>query len=155
MLQYHFDILSASRKKILELIKDLSIEQLNNIPQNFNNNIAWNFGHLLVTQQLVCYKMTGLSCHVSEDYIKKYIKGSKPEEEICEEEIGNIKELFIMLISNTQKDIQERKFTAYKSYTTSYGITLNSIQDAIIFNNIHEGLHLGYIMALKRNVSQR
>ncbi|MGB5463369.1 MAG: DinB family protein, partial [Aureibaculum sp.] len=30
--------------------------------------------------------------------------------------------------------------------------TLNNIQDAIEFNNFHEGIHLGYILALKKLV---
>ena len=34
--------------------------------------------------------------------------------------------------------------------TTSYNVILKTVEDAIVFNNIHEGLHLGYMMALNR-----
>ncbi len=33
---------------------------------------------------------------------------------------------------------------------TSAGIRLESVEDAIAFNNFHEGIHLGYVMALKK-----
>ena len=48
------------------------------------------------------------------------------------------------------KDYDSDFFTEYTPYTTSLGIDLKSIQDAIIFNNIHEGLHYGYILAQRR-----
>ena len=38
----------------------------------------------------------------------------------------------------------------YTAYSTSFGIDLKNIQDAIIFNNMHESLHFGYAMAQKR-----
>lgn len=32
------------------------------------------------------------------------------------------------------------------------GMDLKNIEDAVLFNNIHEGQHLGYIMAQKRAI---
>ncbi|MCB0460976.1 MAG: DinB family protein, partial [Flavobacteriaceae bacterium] len=57
-MEKQVEILKANRKGILSLIEGLSIMQLNKIPQGFKNNIAWNVAHLLVTQQLLCYKLS-------------------------------------------------------------------------------------------------
>ena len=49
-----------------------------------------------------------------------------------------------------EEDYHKGVFKTYNEYTTSYNVTLNNIEKAIMFNNVHEGLHLGYIMALKK-----
>lgn len=50
------------------------------------------------------------------------------------------------------KDYDDDFFPDYTSYTTSFGLDLKSIQDAIIFNNMHESIHLGYAMAQRRAI---
>lgn len=50
------------------------------------------------------------------------------------------------------KDFGADLFSDYTPYTTSFGLDLKNIQDAIIFNNMHETLHYGYIMAQKRAI---
>jgi hypothetical protein len=47
------------------------------------------------------------------------------------------------------KDYDDDFFPDYTAYSTSFGIDLKNIQDAIIFNNMHESLHFGYVMAQK------
>ena len=50
------------------------------------------------------------------------------------------------------KDYDADFFADYTPYTTSFGLDLKNIQDAIIFNNMHETLHYGYAMAQKRAI---
>ena len=52
-----FEVLKKSREIVTRLVSGLSIEQLHSIPQGFKNNIAWNVAHLVVTQQLLHYKL--------------------------------------------------------------------------------------------------
>ena len=66
-MQKKFDDLLKTRKFLLKITAHLSNEQLNKIPAPFKNNIAWNLAHLVVTQQLLCYKLSGLKCLVSEE----------------------------------------------------------------------------------------
>jgi hypothetical protein len=40
----------------------LDLAQLNIVPDGFNNSIAWNIAHILVTQQLLHYKLSGKDC---------------------------------------------------------------------------------------------
>ena len=145
-----FNILKKSRQLTLKAIDHLTIEQVNKIPEGFKNNVAWNIAHLVVTQQLLCYKLSGLDCLINEDLIAKFRKGSAPSYEISEEEFKGIKKLFLALPDKLVEDFEKGVFKNYSTYSTSVDITLNDIKDAISFNNYHEGIHLGVILQLKK-----
>jgi hypothetical protein len=147
-----FDILREGRKFILKIIDGYSIEQLNSIPKGFKNNIAWNITHLLVTQQLLCYNLSGLPMHVSEEMVNLYKKGTAPENEISSIEFEKIKEQFITIVDQSEKDYKEGLFKDFNEYTTSVNITLSDIDSAIAFNDYHEGIHLGSILSLRKLV---
>ena len=70
--------LLETRKNFIGLIESLTTEQLNKIPDRFSNNIIWNFGHNVVTQQLLCYKLAGKEPYMNEEIINEFRKGSKP-----------------------------------------------------------------------------
>ena len=154
MIDKQFDILEKTRKVTLKIIDGLSMDQINTIPSGFNNNIAWNFAHLVVAQQLLCYRMSGLDCNVDENSINSYKKGTAPNPEVkmTEKELQYFKELFVSNIDRIKQDYKSGKFNEYQHYTTSMDISLNCIEDAISFNNVHEGLHLGSILALRKCV---
>ena len=94
-MEKQFEILKASRIIILKVIENLSLEQINKIPTGFKNNIAWNVAHLLVTHQLLLYKLSGLPIAISDEMVKKYTKGSAPESDIIQQELEQIKEQFL------------------------------------------------------------
>lgn len=151
-MDYNFYILEQTRSNILNAIKDYSIEELNTIPEGFNNNLIWNFGHVIVTQQLLCYGLSGLPMHLEDELINKYRKGSKPTDFVDEAEFELLKDKTFQLIEQTKKDYAAGIFKTYKSYTTSFNVTLNSVEEGIAFNNVHEGLHFGSILALRKLV---
>ena len=147
-----FDILRQSRKLILKIIDGYSIEQLNLIPIGFKNNIAWNVAHLIVTQQLLCYNLSGLPMYVSEEMVALFKKGTTPEKAITSIEFEKIKEQFISIIDQFEKDYKEGVFKDFNEYTTSVNVTLKDIDSAIAFNDYHEGIHLGIILSLRKLV---
>ena len=151
-MEKQFDILKANRLLILKLIDNYSLEQLNKIHAGFKNNIAWNIGHLLVTQQILCYKFSGLPMYISDTIIEKYRKGTAPENDMTAQELEYIKSQLLQLVDQFYTDYKSGMFKSFTSYTTSANVTLNSISDAIEFNNFHEGIHYGYILALKNNL---
>ncbi|CAA0156902.1 DinB family protein [Tenacibaculum maritimum] len=143
-----FEVLKKSREIVLSKIDNLSLEQLHKTPKGFKNNIAWNLAHLVVTQQLLHYKLSGLNCLVPDELIEKYRKGTAPSETFTQEELNEVKELFLGLPQTLEEDYNAAIFKNYLGYTTSMDFNLTSIEDAIEFNNLHEGIHLGIIMAL-------
>lgn len=148
------EIIHQTRKSALEHIKELTIEQLNHIPDGFNNNIAWNLGHMVAAQQGVCYKRSGNTpMHINDDFFIRYKPESKPERFITPEEIEEIKILLFSTIDKLEIDYQNSIFGEHAPWTTRYGVHISNLDEAINFLPFHEGLHFGYIMALKRVVN--
>ena len=144
------EILGKTRANFLNVIEDLTIEQLNEIPSGFNNNIIWNLGHLLATQQSLCYLKANLKMTIDEQYFLNYKPETKPNGFVESTEVEKIKALFISVVGNLDSDYIKNVFTGYTSWTNRYGIEITNIDDAIAFVLFHEGIHLGYVMALKR-----
>jgi hypothetical protein len=142
----------ASRNLIFKLIEGYTLEQLNKVPEGFNNNIIWNVAHIVVTQQLLVYKLSGLPMLVTDEMVEKYRKGSKTEHFASQEEVNKIMSLLTETIDLTEKDIEKKVFTDFTEYPTSAGYVLTSAQDAMAFNNFHEGIHLGVILGHRKLV---
>lgn len=151
-MKTHFDILRKSRELVLNELEGLSLAQLHTIPQGFKNHIAWNVAHVLVTQQLLHYKLSDLNCLCPDDLIETHKKGTSPTVTFSEEEFEEVKELFAGLPDTLQEDYEAGIFENYSEYPTSTGFVIHSIEEAIAFNNFHEGIHYGMIRAIKKLV---
>lgn len=139
-----------TRKNFVELIGGLSLEQINFIPEGFSNNIIWNFGHIVVSQQVLCYERANVAVKISDDLLSRYRKGRKPEKFIAQEEVEKLKKLCLKLLTILEEDIQNPLFNDYETVTVHYGATLNSIHDAVNFFSLHDGVHYGYAMAIRK-----
>jgi len=106
----------------------------------------------VVTQQLLCYKLSGLKCLVSEEMINNFQKGTAPTYTISEAEFDAIKKQFVAFPKVLEQDFSKGTFKQYFEYKTSVDITLSTIEDGVTFNNYHEGLHLGIILQLLKFV---
>ena len=151
-MKTQFNILRKGRELVLKFIDGLTLEQLHTIPEGFSNNIAWNVAHLVVTQQLLIYRMSGKDCLVSDELIEAYKKGTKPTTQFTQEEFDEVLDLFKGLPNTLEEDYEAGIFTEYSAYKTSTGFVIDSMEKAVIFNNFHESLHLGVIMSLKKLV---
>ena len=145
-----FKIWETNRNIYLSFLENYSLEQLNKIPEGFSNNLIWNIGHIIATQQGLVYRLSGLPMYISEEMKTAYQKGSYPTGATTQAEVDEIKDLLISLISKTKKDYADGKFTSYSDYTTSTGFNLKSSEEAMEFNNYHEGIHLGCLMAIRK-----
>ena len=151
-MDWAFDITVKNRQIMASFLDGFSLEELNKAPKEFNNNIIWNIAHLVVTQQLLTYNLSGLPMLINDEMVKKYRKGSKVETEVSQEEVNQIKELLFSTLEMTKQDYKNGLFKNYKEYTVTTKSTLSNIEQAIEFNNFHEGIHLGYILAMKKSL---
>lgn len=147
-----FDVQKTIREILLKIVDNHSLAQLNKIPEGFSNNIIWNVGHCIAAQQSLVYKLSGLPTMVSEDFILKYRKGTKPEGDVSQAEVDEIRTLLLTTLEKTENDFESGLFVEYTEYTTSMGFTLRNVQNALDFNNYHEGTHTGIIMAIRKLV---
>lgn len=146
------DQIKSTRIFILDLVKDLSIEQLNKIPDGFNNNIIWNIAHLTAAQQNLCYNRSGILPTVADKHLFPFLSGTKPDASINELEIEGIYSTLISSIDQFKMDYANQLFLEFNQWDKRYGMKLKTIDDAINFIPFHEGMHIGYIMALKKLV---
>ena len=84
-MQAAFEVQKTSRNILLKFLESYSLEQLNKIPEGYNNNIIWNIGHIIASQQGLVYKLSGLPALVSEDFINRI--------KLLEEQYPNLKAL--------------------------------------------------------------
>ncbi len=147
-----FKTWKTSRKLLSDYFDKYTLEQLNHIPAGYSNNLIWNIGHIIVAQQSLVYKLSGLPGYVSDDLISKYKPGTKPAGPVSQEEADELKTLLLSLVEKTETDFQNGAFVTFTERMTGTGFHLTSLQDAFEFNNYHEGLHLGYMMGIRKFV---
>jgi DinB superfamily len=138
------------RQMLLDMVNNLTTEQLNHVPAGFNNNIIWNMGHLIAAQQSICYRRSGNGLKVSDTFFETFKPGSKPDRFFDSNEIDEIKGLLLSTINEFEKDYILKSFENYEIWTTRFGAEITSIDVAAEFIFFHEGLHVGCVSALKK-----
>ena len=152
-MDFTFQVLNNTREIFNKIIDNNSLEDLNKIPNGFNNNVIWNIGHVVVSEQLLAYRLSGLESMLSDEMINKYRKDTKPEGNVSQDEVNQIKALLFSTIEKTKEDYSNGLFKTYNEYTVSTtGNTLTNIDEALQFVAVHEGLHYGYVLALLKAV---
>lgn len=141
-------MLKTERQLIFKGIENLSDEQLLNIPAGRKNNIVWNLGHIIVTQQVLHYTLSRIEMRIPKEMAAMFRTGTNPE---LWKEIPNITELKSLLLELPDRFFDDYKnglFKEFRPYKTSTGVELNSFEDAVAFNYFHEGTHTGIILGL-------
>jgi hypothetical protein len=151
-MDWAFDITIKTRKFLNSFIENLSLLELNKVPDGFNNNIIWNIAHVIVTQQLLVYNLSGLPTIASKEMIDSFRKGTRPLRDLNQAEVDAISNLLFSTIEKTKDDYDSKLFQTYNQYTVTTKNTISNVEEAIEFNNFHEGIHLGYILALRKSI---
>lgn len=147
-----FNVTRVSRQVYDRFFENYTTEQLNKIPPGFSNNLIWNIGHIVVSQQMLMYLASGNTPNISMEMIDRYKRGTRPENDASSEEIAEIRSMLFTLIDKSEEDYNAGVFTTYTERKTELGFTLTSIEDAIESNNYHEATHLGIMMSLRKFV---
>ena len=107
-MDYCSDITLKTRIFFQQILENYNLDQLNKIPEGFNNNIFWNIKHLVVTHKL------------------------------------------FSTLEQTKKDYSQGIFNKFNEYMVTTKSTLTRVEEAMEFNNFHDGIHLGYVLAQLR-----
>jgi len=151
-MDFNFDIALKTRTIFFTMLENYTLEQLNKKPKGFNNTIFWNIKHIVVTQQLLIYGLSNLPLQITESETEDYRKGSKFKMDASKQDVALLKKQLFSTIEQTEKDFRNGVFKTFTPYTVSTKSTLTTVEEALQFNNFHEGIHLGYIMALKKGL---
>ena len=151
-MDWNHNVTLKNRTLLSKFLENFSLQQLNTVPKGYRNSIFWNVAHTIVTQQLLVYGLSSQPMLVDSEFIKTYRKDSKTVHEATGAELAIVKTLLFSTIEQTKIDYDNGVFKNYTPYTTSLNVTLSTIDEAIRFNTFHEGIHLGYILAMKNSL---
>ena len=147
-----FRIWQTSRGLYQNFLDSYSLEQLNTIPVGMSNNLIWNIGHVIVSQQKLMYELSGLPMHIPDSLFEKYQNGSRPDGKTTQTEVDEIKKLLSEMVEKTKADFEAGIFKEFHPYQTKTGFHLGTLKEAMEFNNYHEGIHLGIMMSIKKYI---
>ena len=151
MLQAAADILMGARERMANGLKELTPEQWFTQPDGFANNIAWNVGHLVMAQQGLCYGRLGLDAPIGQEKISElrtlYGSGTSPADWTENPDTDELVRLFVELPKQMGEDVAAGKFDNLEMPEPVEGRfpPPQSVMHGLIFNQYHEGLHLGTI----------
>ncbi len=150
-----FEITEKLHALYLTVLQNTPEEELFVVPDTHNNHLFWNIAHALVTEQALVYKLSNLKPRLDEALISRYSKGTFPEGGARSQEVKQVAEALPLTPKWMREDYENGIFREFNTYTTSAGVTLNSVEDAIQFNQFHLGLHYGTLLSLKKLVKAR
>lgn len=151
-METEFKTTRTSREIYNRFFDNYTLQQLNKIPAGHNNNLIWNIGHVVISQQSLVYKGASQKPLISEGLIGHYMRGTKPERNVTHAEADELRGLLFSVLDKTEEDYRNGLFTAYNARKSELGFMLSTVEDAIAFNNYHEGIHLGIMMQLRKLV---
>ncbi|MGJ7033577.1 DinB family protein [Niabella hirudinis] len=139
---YTFKIIDSIRQKAISLIRASSPEVLNQVPAGFNNNIIWNFGHLVVSGYSLVFKATQVDPGFIIPLQDNYRKGSKPSAPATQQEIDELIRLSDAFTLAVKEALDANRFQEITEYTTdTYGVPVTSIEEMLITVAAHDTLH--------------
>ena len=154
-ISFILQTLRSNRIALTRILDETPVDILAEIPAGFRNNNWWNIAHILVVQQLIHYKLSGLPVYIDKELVKGYSKGSAPGGPPHKDTLMSVRESLTETVKWLERDYKAGRFVTYTPYTTSARVTLNSIEDALLFNLYHEGLHMGVIRSLQKVTGHR
>tara|TARA_B100000767_G_scaffold188462_1_gene175786 strand:+ start:586 stop:1041 length:456 start_codon:yes stop_codon:yes gene_type:complete len=143
-------ILEHNRKIFYKILKSYPLDQLNKVPEGFNNSIFWNVTHCVVVQQRLMYQLSGNSIHIDKKWLDNYDKGTFPKIPATIEDLKSVKVLLFSTLKYLDEDIKNSLFKKYRSFTSSTNQIIDSYDSALAFVLFHDGIHLGSILAIRK-----
>lgn len=142
------EITMSSIEKIPEEIADV-------VPEGFNNNIRWNFGHIAVVQERLVYHVLGEKLNLPNEYVELFGPGTRPADwketppsleeisTILTEQIARIKEFVPGRLS-------EKLPTPFQN---RMGISFYTLGETLLFSFYHEAMHMETIKRIYKIIS--
>lgn len=152
---FECEVLMASRNRLLQLIEKNDKEILFKIPEGFNNNIIWQIGHCITSQQRHMYMRSGLPMYISKEFMESFKIGSSPRSWKINPDVNEVKHLLIETVNQLESDLESGLFVNYEPFELPIGFQMKNHVEALQAANYHEAEHSGIIFTyLKLLVKQ-
>lgn len=147
-----FKQLNTYRSELLELVDDISEEEAEITPKGFNNNIRWNLGHVILDQYLWIQVLTKDDPPIPMAYNQWFGYGTNPSH--FTDETPSFSEL-ISLLREQPRIIEERYRGRMEEEFAPTDMGMHTIEQVLVRTIFHEGLHMGAIIAIKRQIKNQ
>ncbi|PAE98134.1 DinB family protein [Shouchella clausii] len=147
-----FEQLNTYRGELLNMVEDVTEEEAEIVPRGLNNNIRWNLGHVILDQYLWIRVLTKEDMPISLAFNQWFGYGTDPSH--FTDETPSLAELISLLreqprlIEQNYRDRLEEEFPP-----TDMG--MHTIEQVLVRTIFHEGLHMGAIVAIKRQIKEQ
>jgi hypothetical protein len=151
METFVFKQLEFVRNQTLKALEGTPEIMVARIPDKFRNHILWQAGHIYLVQERFAFLIHGFDAQLSEPFKALFAPGTTPL--AWTETPPSLSEVIDMLRMQQQriqlalKDRIGEK--APSPYTTSSGMTLETIGEFLNFSLYHEGMHFNSIKQYK------
>ncbi|WNS76253.1 DinB family protein [Bacillus sp. DTU_2020_1000418_1_SI_GHA_SEK_038] len=138
-------------------ITNIPEEMADTIPQGFNNNIRWNFGHIAFIQEKLIFGVLGEEMRIPSHYEHLFGAGTSPADwkgtpPSLREIADVLKEQKTRIKNFIQGRFHERLPTPF---TNRSGIKFYTVGETFLFSFYHEALHIETIKQLYRANSSK
>lgn len=155
MDQALFKQLAFVREVTLQLVKDVSEQEADVVPDGFNNNIRWNLGHIYLVQEVFAFARAGEIPKIPDGFVEWFNMGTKPADweqapPSLEELSGLLREQIKRIEETFMNRLQERSAQPMAIRT----LNLETVEEFLTFSLYHEGTHTQVIKSIKRLIQQ-
>jgi uncharacterized damage-inducible protein DinB len=144
-----FSQMRLYRSRTVKWIEALDFRIVDVMPTNFINTIHWHLGHILLVQDRVTLRLMGGGIGFPETYTDWFANGTKPAD--WQTEPPAVEVLLQELKEQTDR-LQKQISGKLADKLTLPLFELETLEEALNYSFYHEGIHLGYMMALKRAI---
>lgn len=148
-----FKNLRAMRIHSHRNIEALTEEQLLRVPPGLHNNILWNIGHVITDEVNMLYLPAGLASPLPADYVSLFDPGTSPADWPTPPDVAAVLERSRAMTGVLISDYEARRFSGFEPYNLAESYRLETIEEAIAYHTIHEGMHIGANLTLRRLVT--
>ncbi|OEH94049.1 DinB family protein [Bacillus solimangrovi] len=145
---------SFGHNAMLNVLMKAREDQLDVIPEGFNNSIRWNAGHVLVITDAVLSLDNTYKSVVPESYKEYFMKGTSPREWEGEPpSVEEISEFITKQLKTIQETFVGREDEELERPFELLGASFTKVKDILGFICFHTGMHfnitLNYLRIVK------
>jgi hypothetical protein len=150
-MDFVFKQLEFARNQTLKQLDGVSEVMASRIPEKFRNHILWQAGHIYLVQERFAFLIHGFGAQLPESFMERFATGTTPLSwQETPPALSEVTDMLRKQQPRIQQALNDRiGEKAPSPYTTSSGLTLETIGDFLNFTLYHEGMHFSSIKHYK------
>ncbi len=144
-----FNQMAVIRSKTMKWFESIDLSIIDIQPANFNNTIHWHAGHILFVQDRLTLHLTGQEPVLPKEYQGWFGNGTKPADWVTAPPSF---EVLLQQLRDQPARLQHYLTGKLADKLTMAFINFETLGESLNYTFYHEGIHLGYLMAINRAI---